>query len=99
MLRTLRRDCLGFDLGATTFSELFVQVTCNLPEIAGLAAPSIGQCAVSAGQVIGIVVPVVPIAQLSRPAVASSVMSHHAITAMEEEEHLRVPLIGRQWQR
>src|SRR6266404_3826922 len=47
-------------------------------------------------QVIGIVIHVVAAAHLSGPAMASAVMSYDAIVVLEEEQHLRVPVIGRQ---
>src|SRR6202045_4797965 len=47
-------------------------------------------------QVIGIVIHVVTVAHLSGPAMASAVMRYDAITVLEEEQHLRVPVIGRQ---
>src|ERR1700687_1450799 len=48
-------------------------------------------------QVIGIVIHVVTVAHLSGPAMAPAVMSYDAIAVLEEEQHLRVPVIGRQW--
>src|SRR6202011_4166336 len=47
-------------------------------------------------QVIGIVIHVVTVAHLSGPAMASAVMRYDAIAVLEEEQHLRVPVIGRQ---
>ena len=47
-------------------------------------------------QVIGIVIHVVTVAHLSGPAMAPAVMSYDAIAVLEEEQHLRVPVIGRQ---
>src|SRR5438309_8994893 len=47
-------------------------------------------------QVIGIVIHVVTLANLSGPATASAVMRYDAIAVLEEEQHLRVPVIGRQ---
>src|SRR5207302_8854927 len=43
------------------------------------------------------VIHVMAMAGLSRPAVAASVMSYDAIAVVEEEQHLRVPVVGRQW--
>jgi hypothetical protein len=40
------------------------------------------------------VVHVVAIAYLSGPAMTSAVMSYDAIAVLEEEQHLRVPVIG-----
>src|ERR1700738_4626964 len=47
-------------------------------------------------QVIGIVIHIVTVAHLSGPAMASAVMRYDAIAVLEEEQHLRVPVIGRQ---
>src|SRR3982074_138429 len=47
-------------------------------------------------QVIGTVIHVVTVAHLSGPAMASAVMRYYAIAVLEEEQHLRVPVIGRQ---
>src|SRR5439155_15173565 len=47
-------------------------------------------------KVIGIVIHVKAVARLGGPAVASSVMRDDAIALFEEEQHLRVPSIGRQ---
>src|ERR1700747_2287185 len=48
------------------------------------------------GEVIGIVIHVVAVADLAGPAVAAAVMSNDAIALIEEEQHLRIPIIGRQ---
>src|ERR1035437_3423349 len=42
----------------------------------------------------GVGVHVVAVRGLSRTAVATTVMSNHAISVLEEEHHLRVPVIG-----
>ena len=47
-------------------------------------------------QVIGIVIHVVAVADLGGAAVAAAVMRDDAIAVLEEEQHLRVPVIGRQ---
>src|SRR5205823_10836124 len=47
-------------------------------------------------KVVGIVIHVMAVARLGGPAVASSVMGDDAIALFEEEQHLRVPVIGRQ---
>ena len=47
-------------------------------------------------QVIGIVIHVVAITHLSGPAMAAAVMRYNAIAVLEEEQHLCVPVIGRQ---
>jgi len=44
----------------------------------------------------GIVVHVVAVADLCRPAVTAPVMSDHAIAPFDEVEHLRVPIVGTQ---
>ena len=46
-------------------------------------------------KVVGIVIHVMAVARLGGPAVASSVMGDDAIAVFEEEQHLRVPVIGR----
>src|SRR5947208_16219437 len=50
----------------------------------------------SSRKVGGIVIHVMALARLGGPAVASSVMGDDAIAVFEEEQHLRVPVIGRQ---
>src|SRR6266852_5837579 len=47
-------------------------------------------------KVVGIVIHVVTVARLGRPAVASPVMGDDAIAVLEEEQHLGVPVVGRQ---
>ena len=47
-------------------------------------------------QVVGIVIHVVAVADLCGSAVAAAVMRDDAIALIEEEQHLRVPVIGRQ---
>src|SRR5438874_7100260 len=47
-------------------------------------------------KVVGIVIHVMAIARLGGPTVASPVMGDDAIALFEEEQHLRVPVIGRQ---
>src|SRR6202453_3082895 len=51
-----------------------------------------GQC----GQVIGIVIHVVTVAHLRGTTMAAAVMRDDAIAVIEEEQHLRVPIVGRQ---
>ena len=51
-----------------------------------------GQCC----EVVGIVVHIMAIAGLARSAVAAAVMGYDAIAATEEEQHLIVPVVGRQ---
>src|SRR2546421_5000640 len=45
-------------------------------------------------EVVGIVIHVMAVAHLAGPAVASSVMGNNAIAVFEEEQHLRVPIVG-----
>jgi hypothetical protein len=47
-------------------------------------------------RVVGMVIHIVAVADLARAAVAAAVMSDDAIAAIEEEQHLRIPVIGRQ---
>ena len=47
-------------------------------------------------QVVGIVIHVVAVADLTGSAMAAAVMGDDAIAVIEEEQHLRVPVIGRQ---
>ena len=48
------------------------------------------------GQVVGVVIHVVAVAGLAGAAVAAAVMGDDAIAVLEEEQHLRVPVIGGQ---
>src|SRR5438094_6758972 len=47
-------------------------------------------------KVVGIVIHVMAVARLGGPAVPSSVIGDDTIAVFEEEQHLRVPVIGRQ---
>ena len=47
-------------------------------------------------EVVGIMIHVVAVAGLGRAAVAAAVMGDDAIAVIEEEQHLRVPVVGRQ---
>src|SRR6266851_8529316 len=47
-------------------------------------------------KVVGIMIHVMTVARLCGPAVAPSVMGDDAITVFEEEQHLVIPVIGRQ---
>ena len=47
-------------------------------------------------KVVGIMIHVVAVARLGGPSVAAPVMGDDAIAVIEEEQHLRVPVIGRQ---
>src|SRR5205823_2796335 len=46
------------------------------------------------GKIICIMVHIVARARLSRPTMTSTVMSDHAITFVNEEKHLRVPVVS-----
>ena len=48
------------------------------------------------GGVGGVVVHVVAVADLARPAMAAPVMGDDAVALLEEVEHLRVPVVGAQ---
>ena len=48
------------------------------------------------GQVVGVMVHIVALGGLSGAAMAPAVMGDHAIAMMQEEQQLRVPIIGRQ---
>src|SRR5580693_6128944 len=48
------------------------------------------------GQVVGVVVHIVALGGLSGAAMATAVMGDHAIAMVQEEQQLRVPIIGRQ---
>src|SRR5207247_10969907 len=47
-------------------------------------------------KVVGVMIHVVAVARLCGPAVAASVVGDDAIAVFEEEQHLRIPVIGRQ---
>src|SRR5271156_5132668 len=47
------------------------------------------------GQVVSVMVHIVAVASLSGASMATAVMGDHAIAMMQEEQHLRVPIIGR----
>ena len=46
------------------------------------------------GEVVGVVVHVVALADLRRAAVAAAVVGDDAVAPAEEEQHLRVPVVG-----
>src|SRR4029077_12949361 len=46
-------------------------------------------------KVVRVMIHIMPVANLRRPAVASPVMRYDAIALAQEEQHLRVPVIGR----
>src|SRR3954463_12671377 len=48
-------------------------------------------------KIVGIVVHVVPVAGLRGPAVAAAVMRDDAVAPSDEEQHLRVPIVCREW--
>jgi hypothetical protein len=48
-------------------------------------------------KVSGIVIHVMAIARLGGAAMTAAIMGYDAIAESEEEQHLRVPVIGRQW--
>src|SRR5439155_10915668 len=48
-------------------------------------------------EIVGIVVHVVPVAGLRRPAVTAPVMRDDTVAASHEEHHLRIPVICREW--
>ena len=48
------------------------------------------------GQVVGVVVHVVALADLRGAAVPAPVMGDHAVAVVQEEHHLGVPVVGRQ---
>ena len=47
-------------------------------------------------EIVGIMIHVVAVADLARAAVAAPVMRDDAIAVIEEEQHLRVPIVRRQ---
>ena len=48
-------------------------------------------------QIVGIVVEVVAVGYLRRTAVPAPIMGDDAIAVFEEEQHLRIPVIGQPW--
>ena len=48
------------------------------------------------GEIVGVMIHVVPIGDLTRSSVAAAVMRYDAIALVEKEQHLRIPVIGRQ---
>src|ERR1700728_1628694 len=46
-------------------------------------------------KIVGIMIHLVPVACLCGPSVAAAVVGYDAIAGIEEEHHLRVPVIGR----
>ena len=47
-------------------------------------------------EVVGIMIHIMAVAGLAGAAVAAAIMGDDAITVIEKEQHLRVPIIGRQ---
>jgi hypothetical protein len=47
------------------------------------------------GQIVGVVIHVVAVTGLGRPAVPAAVVGDHAIAVRDKEQHLRVPVVGR----
>src|SRR5207302_3522712 len=48
-------------------------------------------------KIVGIMIHVMAIGDLTGAAMAAAVMGDDAKTVMEEKQHLRVPIIGREW--
>src|ERR1700744_2481318 len=46
-------------------------------------------------KIVSIMIHVMPVARLRGPSVAAAVVGYDAIAVIEEEHHLRVPVIGR----
>src|ERR1700759_5609955 len=47
------------------------------------------------GQVVSVMVHIVPIGRLGGASMATAVMGDHAIAMLQEEQQLRVPIVGR----
>src|SRR5262245_26281097 len=47
-------------------------------------------------EIVGVVIHVVAVARLGRSAVAAAIMGDHAVALLKKEQHLCVPVIGRQ---
>jgi hypothetical protein len=48
-------------------------------------------------EIVGIMIHVVAVGDLRRAAMAPAIMGNDAIAVSDEEQHLRVPIVGRQW--
>src|SRR5271170_939189 len=48
-------------------------------------------------KIVRIMIHVMPVGNLRRPSMAAAIMSNDPIAVVEEEHHLRVPVIARQW--
>ena len=64
-----------------------------MPDVDGLAEVEV--CS-QLGEVIGVVIHVVALVNLRRAAVPAPVVGDHPVTVMQEEEHLGIPVIGRE---
>src|ERR1700736_3556528 len=75
------------------------QIARHLPAASGMADMD-GVCQVEmcrkSRQVVGVVVHIVAVGGLGGATMATAVMGNHAIAMMQEEQQLRVPIIGRQ---
>jgi hypothetical protein len=47
-------------------------------------------------EIVGVMVHVVAVAGLAGTAVAAAVMGNHPVAAIEEKQHLRIPIVGRE---
>ncbi len=67
--------------------------TGGVPDVNGVAqVQMLGQ----RGEVVGVVVEVVAVGRLGGPAVTAPVVRDHPIAMLQEEQHLRVPVVGGQ---
>jgi hypothetical protein len=48
------------------------------------------------GEVVGVMIHIVPFGALAGPAVAAAVMGNDAVAPTQEEDHLRVPVVRRE---
>ncbi len=48
------------------------------------------------GKIVGVVIHIVAVGDLGRAAMAAPIMGDDAIAVIEKEQHLRVPVVGRQ---
>src|SRR5208337_2080038 len=48
-------------------------------------------------EIVGVMIHIVTVGDLAGPAVAAAIMGDNAIAVLHEEQHLRVPIVGRQW--
>jgi len=47
------------------------------------------------GQIVGIVIHIVPVVGLAGTPMASSIMRYDSVSVIQEEHHLRIPVVGR----